>query len=181
MCGEIYKETFLGDNFTTAIKNKTKNENGGAVIWGGIRDAEQMNKVENTQVYYRGINPTPIRDFIMTGYNIVTRIGNTICLQGDVMFGAGGGVPFIPSNLVEDVVGGAAKTQVKDLFGFEMIMLKKFTTAQIDKNTWTNEMLDLLMDFIENDDRAMQYRGLDWTHGYDLTINGGPNDTQSVL
>ena len=93
----------------------------------------------------------------------------------------GGGVLFIPSHLVEEVVGGAAKTQVKDLFGFEMITLNKFTTAQIDKNTWTKEMLDLLMDFTEKDDRAAEYRGLDWSLEYDLAINGDPNDTQTAL
>ena len=179
MYDKIYKGTFIGGNLTTAIKNKTKNENGGAVIWGGIRDTEQMKKVENIQAYYRGIDPTPIRDFIMMGYNTPTRIGNAICLPGDVVFGAGGGVLFIPSHLVEEVVGGAAKTQVKDLFGFEMITLNKFTTAQID--TWTEEMLDLLMEFIKTDDRAAQYRGLDWSLEYDLARNGDPNDTQSAL
>lgn len=179
MYDKIYKGTFLGGNLTTAIKNKTKT--GGAVIWGGIRDTEQMKKIEDVQVYYRGIDPTPIRDFIMTGYNTVTRIGNAVCLPGDVVFGSGGGVLFIPSHLVEEVVGGAAKTQVKDLFGFEMITLNKFTTAQIDKNTWTKEMLDLLMEFIENDERAKNYRGLDWSLEYDLAMNGDPNDTQSAL
>jgi regulator of RNase E activity RraA len=181
MYDKIYKGTFLGGNLTTALKNKTKNENGGAVIWGGIRDTEQMKKVEHTQVYYRGIDPTPIRDFVMIGYNTPTRIGNAICLPGDVVFGAGGGVLFIPSHLVEEVVGGASKTQVKDIFGFEMISQNKFTTAQIDKNTWTKEMLDLLMDFIKTDDRAADYRGLDWTEEYNLAINGDPNDTQSAL
>ena len=88
---------------------------------------------------------------------------------------------FIPSHLVEEVVGGAAKTQVKDLFGFEMISQNKFTTAQIDKNTWTKEMLDLLMEFIETDERAADYRGLDWSQEYDFAINGDPNDTQSAL
>ena len=53
--------------------------------------------------------------------------------------------------------------------------------AQIDKNTWTKDMLDLLMEFIETDDRAAEYRGLDWSHEYDLAINGDPNDTQSAL
>ncbi len=125
MYDKIYKGTFLGGNLTTALKNKTKNENGGAVIWGGVL--------------------------------------------------------FIPSHLVEEVVGGAAKTQVKDLFGFEMISQNKFTTAQIDKNTWTKEMLDLLMDFIEKDDRAEAYRGLDWSVEYDHAINGDPTDTQSAL
>ena len=58
MYDKIYKGTFLGGNLTTAVKNKTKT--GGAVIWGGVRDVEQMVKID-TQVYYRGIDPTPIR------------------------------------------------------------------------------------------------------------------------
>ena len=142
---------------------------------------EQMKKVEGVQVYFRGIDPTPIREFIMTGYNTATRIGNAICLPGDIVFGASGGVLFIPSHLVETVVGGAAKTQVKDIFGFEMITQNKFTTAQIDRNTWTKEMLDMLLEFIETDPRGENYRGLDWSEEYDLAINGDPNDTQSAL
>lgn len=179
MYDKIYKGTYFGGNLTTALYNKTKT--GGAIVWGGIRDVEQMKKVPEVQVYYRGIDPTPIREFIMTGYNTPTRIGNAICMPGDVVFGGGGGVLFIPSHLVAEVVEGAVKTQVKDLFGFEMISLNKFTTAQIDRNTWTKEMLDMLMEFIETDERAAEYRGLDWSEEYDLAINGDPNDTQSAL
>lgn len=179
MYDKIYKGTFIGGNLTTAIKTRTKT--GGAVIWGGIRDVEQMEKVEGVQVYYRGIDPTPIRDFVMTGFNSVTRIGNAVCLPGDIVFGAGGGVLFIPSHLVADVVDGAAKTHIKDDFGFEMISQNKFTTAQIDRNTWTVEMLDMLMDFIQNDPRGEKYRDLDWSKEYELARNGDPNDTQTAL
>ena len=179
MYDKIYKGTFLGGNLTTAIRNKTKT--GGGVIWGGIRDVEQMKKIDGVQVYYRGIDPTPIRDFIMTGFNSVVRIGNAVCLPGDIVFGTGGGVLFIPSHLVAEVVDGAAKTQVKDMFGFEMIAQNKFTTAQIDKNTWSEEMLDMLMEFIEKDDRAAEYRGMDWSEEYYFARNGDPNDTQSAL
>ena len=179
MYDKIYKGTFLGGNLTTALKNRTKT--GGAVVWGGVRDVEQMEKVPDVQVYYRGIDPTPIRDFIMTGYNTAIRIGNAVCLPGDVVFGAGGGVLFIPSHLVAEVVEGAAKTQVKDMFGFDMITQNKFTTAQIDRNTWTEEMLDLLMDFIRTDPRAESYRDLDWSLEYKLAREGDPNDTQSAL
>lgn len=179
MYDKIYKGTFLGGNLTTAIATKTKT--GGGVIWGGVRDVEQMEKVPGVQVYYRGIDPTPIRDFIMTGFNTVTRIGNAVCLPGDIVFGAGGGVLFIPCHLVVDVVEGAAKTHVKDDFGFEMIGQNKFTTAQIDKNTWTESMLDMLMDFIKNDPRGEAYRDLDWSKEYDLARNGDPNDTQTAL
>ena len=113
MYDKIYKGTFLGGNLTTALKNKTKNQTGGAVIWGGIRDTEQMKKVEETQVYYRGIDPTPIRDFIMIGYNTATRIGNAICLPGDVVFGSGGGVLFIPSHLVKKLLAVRLKHRLK--------------------------------------------------------------------
>lgn len=179
MYDKIYKGTFLGGNLTTAIKKRTKN--GGAVVWGGVRDVEQMKKVEGVQVYYRGIDPTPIREFIMTGYNTVTNFGGAVCLPGDIVFGAGGGVLFIPSHLVADVVEGAAKTHVKDDFGFEMIGQGKFTTAQIDRNTWTEEMLDMLLDWIKNDPRGEEYRDLDWSKEYDLARNGDPNDTQTAL
>lgn len=179
MYDKIYKGTFLGGNLTTAIKTKTKT--GGGVIWGGVRDVEQMEKVEGVQVYFRGVDPTPIRDFVMTGFNAATKIGGAIVLPGDVVFGAGGGVLFIPSHLVAEVVDGASKTQVKDLFGFEMITQNKFTTAQIDRNTWTVEMLDMLTDFIKNDERAAEYRALDWSVEYDLARNGDPNDTQTAL
>jgi len=179
MYDKIYKGTFIGGNLTKAIKTRTKT--GGAVIWGGIRDVEQMVQVEGIQVYYRGIDPTPIRDFVMTGYNTPTRIGNAICLPGDVVFGAGGGVLFIPSHLVAEVVEGAAKTHIKDEFAFEMISQNKLTTAQIDRNVWTEEMLDMLMDFIKNDPRGEKYRDLDWSQEYYVARNGDPNDTQTAL
>lgn len=183
MFDKVYKGTFLSGNLTTAIHQKTGN--GGAVIWGGIRDIEQMHRVPDVQVYYRGIDPTPIRDFVMTGMNCPVRLGDgrdaAICLPGDVVYGCSGGMLFIPPQLVVDVVDGGAKTQVKDLFGFEMISQNKFTTAQIDKKTWSEEMLDLLMEFIRTDERAAAYRDIDWSKEYDLARNGDPTDTQSAL
>ncbi len=183
MFDKIYKGTFVGGNLTTAIRQKTGN--GGAVIWGGIRDVEQMHKVPDVQVYFRGIDPTPIRDFTMLGMNCPVRLGTgrdaAICLPGDIVYGCSGGVLFIPPHLVVEVVDGAAKTQIKDIFGFEMISLNKFTTVQIDRNTWSEEMLDLLMEFIRTDDRGIPYRDLDWSKEYDLARNGDPTDTQSAL
>jgi len=179
MYDKIYKGTFLGGNLTTAIRTRTKT--GGAVIWGGIRDTEQMKAVPDVQVYYRGIDPTPIREFIMKDFNSITRIGKATVLPGDIVYGAGGGVLFIPAHLVPEVVDGAAKTHVKDDFGFEMIGAGKFTTAQIDRATWTEEMLDMLVNWINTDPRGEEYRHLDWSHEYDLARNGDPNDTQTML
>ena len=179
MYDKIYKGTFLGGNLTTAIKTKTKT--GGGVIWGGVRDVEQMKAVPDVQVYFRGIDPTPLRDCIMKDFNGVTRIGKATVLPGDIVYGAGGGVLFIPSHLVKEVVEGAAKTHVKDDFGFLMIGENKFTTAQIDRATWTVEMLDMLVEWINTDPRGEKYRDLDWSAEYDLARNGDPNDTQTML
>lgn len=179
MYDKIYKGTFLGGNLTTAISARTKT--GGAVIWGGVRDLEQMQKIENVQVFYRGIDPTPIRDFVMLGFNTPTRIGKAICLPGDIVYGGGGGVLFIPSHLVAEVVDGAAKTHIKDIFGFEMITDNIFTTAQIDRNVWTEDMLDLLIRFIHEDERGEVYRSLDWSAEYAMARSGEWKDTQTAL
>ncbi len=179
MYDKIYKGTFVGGNLATAIQTKTKT--GGAVIWGGVRDLEQMRKLNEFQAYYRGIDPTPIRDFVMTGFNTAIRFGSAVCLPGDVVFADSSGVFFIPSHEVEEVVDGAAKTHIKDIFGFEMITQNVFTTAQIDRNTWTVEMLDLLTAFIRDDFRGNEYRELDWSREYDLALHGDPNDTQTAL
>lgn len=179
MYDKIYKGTFLGGNLTTAIANKTKT--GGGVIWGGVRDLEQMQQIQDVQVYYRGIDPTPIREFVMTGFNTPTKIGNAVCLPGDVVFGTSSGVLFIPAHLVREVVDGAVKTKVKDMFGFEMITQNKFTTAQIDKNVWTVEMLDLLMEYINTNEAAAGFRDVDWSAEYEMAVNSDPSDTQSAL
>ena len=62
-----------------------------------------------------------------------------------------------------------------------MITSGKFTTAQIDKATWTEEMLDMLLEWIKTDPRGEKYRDLDWTAEYDAARNGDPTDTQSAL
>ena len=60
-----------------------------------------------------------------------------------------------------------------------MISQNRFTTAQIDKNVWTEEMLDMLLDFIENDERGYEYRNLDWSKEYKEARSGA--DTGSAL
>ena len=182
MYDKIYKGTFLGGNLTTAVKTRT--HTGGAVFWGGIRDIEQMKKVDGINVYYRGIDPTPIRDFSLLSFNGPVRLGQgehaAVCLPGDIVYGCSGGVLFIPPQLVVEVVENGVKTQVKDIFGFEMIAQNRFTTAQIDLNVWTEEMLDLLVEFIKTDPRGAEYRDLDWSHEYALARAGGDGG-QSAL
>lgn len=157
---KIFEGTYVGGNLSTAIAARTKR--GGAVIWGGIRDNEQIVKIPDIQVYYRGIDPTGINDVTMTGFNTPTRIGKAICLPGDIVLGTISGVIFIPAHLAEIVVINAEKSHVRDIFGFIRLAERKYTTAQID-SAWSEEMFSDFIDWFNTDEKAKEYCHLDWT------------------
>ncbi len=157
---KIFQGTYVGGNLSTAIATRTKR--GGAVIWGGIRDNEQVVQIPGIQVYYRGVDPTGIGDVTMTSFNGPTRIGKATCLPGDVVLGTISGVIFIPSHLAEEVVVHAEKSHVRDIFGFQRLEEKIYTTAQID-GRWTLEMFDDFLNWFKTDEKAQAYSYLDWT------------------
>ncbi|MDW7657977.1 MAG: RraA family protein, partial [Bacillota bacterium] len=80
-----------------------------------------------------------------------------------------------------EVVDGAAKSHIKDIFGFEMITQNVFTTAEIDRNIWTVGMLDMLTRFIAEDSRGEHYRELDWSPEYEAARKDTSDATQSAL
>ena len=97
----------------------------------------------------------------MTGYNMPCRIGQAICMPGDVVLGTISGVIFIPAHLAETVVVRAEKNHVKDIFGFDRLQSGTYTTAQIDR-PWTYSMMLDFIDWFQNDSRAERYRHLTW-------------------
>ena len=151
--------TFFGGNLSTAIKNKTKR--GGAVVWGGIRDLDQIKEIEGIQIYYRGTHPTPIRDYVMTGYNAPCRIGEACCMPGDVVFGSNEGVVFVPAHMAEKVADKAEKSHLRDDFGFERLAQGVYTATQIDGG-WTAEMWDDFMNWFKTSEKAANFQYLDW-------------------
>ncbi len=156
---KLFEGTYVGGNLSTAIKTRTKR--GGAVIWGGIRDLEQIVKIEDIGIYYRGVDPTGIGNCSMTGYNTPCRIGQSVCMPGDVVLGTISGVIFIPPQHAEHVVVTAEKSHVRDIFGFDRLASKTYTTAQIDTQ-WTVAMYDDFIDWFTKDPRAVKYRHLNW-------------------
>ena len=156
---KIFEGTYVGGNLSTAIRTRTKR--GGAVIWGGVRDLQQIVKIDGLQIYYRGVDPTGIGNCVMTGYNMPCRIGSAVCMPGDVVLGTLSGVIFIPAHLAEHVVENAEKSHVRDIFGFDRLQSKTYTTAQIDTQ-WTVAMYDDFIRWFETDPRAEQYRHLHW-------------------
>lgn len=156
---KIYQGTFVGGNLSTAIAARTKR--GGSVIWGGVRDLEQIVKIPSLQTYYRGNDPTGIGDVTLVGMNAPCRIGRAICLPGDVVLGTRSGVLFIPPHLAEECVVGAEKSHVRDIFGFARLAEKRYTTAQIDA-PWTVPMWTDFLEWFERDEAAGEYRYLTW-------------------
>ncbi len=149
----------MGGNLSTAVSKRTVN--GGQVIWGGIRDVQQVMGITNIQTYYRGNDPTPIRDVTMIGINTPCRIGNAICLPGDVVLGTPAGLIFVPPHLAEECCVKSEKVNMRDQFGFERVRAGVYTTAQID-SMWTDE---IWTDFHgwRKENTPEEYQHLDWT------------------
>jgi regulator of RNase E activity RraA len=160
---KIFEGTYVGGNLSTAIASRTKR--GGAVIWGGVRDLEQIVKIKETQTFYRGVDPTGINNVTMTGFNTPCRIGGAICMPGDVVLGTISGVIFIPPQHAETVVVGAEKSHVRDIFGFARLSQGIYTTAQID-TAWTLPMWEDFLAWFSSDEQAAPYRHLNWEDEY---------------
>lgn len=159
MFDKVFQGTFVGGNLSTAIAARTKR--GGAVIWGGIRDVEQIVNIDSIKIYYRGNDPTGIGDVTLVGFNGPCRIGKAICLPGDVVLGTRSGVLFIPPHLAEECVVGAEKSHIRDVWGFIRLAEKRYTTAQIDA-PWTVPMWEDFIDWFNHAPEADEYRHLTW-------------------
>ncbi len=156
---KIFEGTYVGGNLSTAIRTRTKR--GGAVIWGGVRDLQQIVQIDGLQIFYRGTDPTGIGNCSMTGYNSHCRIGQAVCMPGDVVLGTISGVIFIPPQHAEMVVERAEKNHVRDIFGFDRLQSRTYTTAQID-TAWTVPMWEDFISWFGTDPRAAEYRHLHW-------------------
>lgn len=131
--GKIYEGTVIGDQLGTAINARTR---AGAVIHGGIRDLEGISALSDLTVYYRGTDPTPIRNVTLVGLNIPVRIGGATAMPGDVVLGTPAGVLFIPPHLAARAAEGSAETRRRDVFAKLRLGAGTYSTSQIDVEVW---------------------------------------------
>jgi regulator of RNase E activity RraA len=134
--GKVYEGTFSGANLSTAIASRTGR---GQVIYGGIRDAEQIIDIPNFNTFCKGVDPTPIRNVTLTGINVPCRIGAATCLPGDVVLGTITGVLFIPAHLAEEVVDHAERTHLRETFSHTRLREGIYNSSQMDTK-WTDEI-----------------------------------------
>lgn len=160
MFDKVSMGTFVGGNLSTAIRSRSRS--GGAVIWGGLRDLEQITQMEGFQIFYRGYDPSPIQDVMMTGMNVPCRIGDAICMPGDVVLGTVSGVIFIPAVMADAVAISAEKTKVRDMFGFERLAAQTYTGAQIDAAVWSKDIMNDFLQWFKFSEQACLYQHLNW-------------------
>lgn len=135
--GKVVNGTFSGANLSTAIARRTKR---GQVIYGGVRDAEQILEIRDLVTYCKGIDPTAINDVTLVGLNTPCRIGAATCLPGDVVLGTYTGVLFIPPHLAEEVVEHSERTHLRERFSHQRLREGVYTSSQMDTQ-WTEAIL----------------------------------------
>jgi regulator of RNase E activity RraA len=140
--GKVYAGTFSGGNLSTAIASRTHR---GQVIFGGIRDLQQIQAIPGFCTFCKGWDPTGIGDVTMVGLNTPCRVGRAICMPGDVVLGTPSGVLFIPPHLAEEVAEKAENTSLRDNFGLQRLREGRYTSSQMDSK-WTDE---IEADFVE--------------------------------
>ena len=134
--GKVYEGTYSGANLSTAIATRTKR---GQVIFGGIRDAEQILEIPNLVTFCKGMDPTPIRNVTLVGLNTPCRVGEATCMPGDVVLGTYTGVLFIPPHLAEAVVEHSERTHLRERFSHQRLREGVYNSSQMDTK-WTEEI-----------------------------------------
>jgi regulator of RNase E activity RraA len=134
--GKIYKGTYSGGNLSTAIATRTGR---GQVIYGGIRDAQQILEIPNLLTFCKGVDPTGIADVTLVGMNVPCRIGGATCMPGDVVLGTYSGVLFIPPHLAQEVVEHSEEMRLREAFGFQRLREGIYNSSQMDTK-WTPEI-----------------------------------------
>ncbi len=143
--GKIDAGTLMGATLATSIFSKTGN---GVVFNGSARDLETISKIEGFNAFVRDFHPSFLEEEVLMGLNTPIRIGGVMVLPGDLVLAKREGVLFIPSHLAEQVVTTAEFVALKDVFGFEMVKSKQYTTGEIDSQ-WTNEIKDDFVKWLE--------------------------------
>jgi regulator of RNase E activity RraA len=136
--GKIVEGTVVGDNLGTAVAART---GVGAVIDGGIRDLQGLQQLDGgVNIFHRAVDPTPIRGVTLAGINIPIRIGGATVLPGDVVLATPTGVAVIPAHLAAGVAAASEDTRVRDVFGKQRLSERRYTSAEIDVPTWSEDI-----------------------------------------
>jgi 4-hydroxy-4-methyl-2-oxoglutarate aldolase len=128
--------TAIGSNLGNGVWARSKR---GAIVYGHIRDTEDLRKIEGFNVWVKGTDPSYMRKTVLTTINAPVRIGEATVLPGDAVLAKKDGVVFIPAHLVEHIVLTGEVTELFDIFGQQRIKEGKYTAGTIDSK-WSDEI-----------------------------------------
>lgn len=136
--GKVREGTVVGDNLGTAVASRT---GAGAVIHGGVRDFQGLRELDGgVNIFFRDVDPTPIRNVTLAGINIPIRVDEATVLPGDVVLGTPTGVIFIPPHLAAEVAAEAEDVRTRDVFGKSRLSEGTYTPAEIDVPAWASHI-----------------------------------------
>ena len=143
--GKIVDGTLIGDNLGNSIYAKSKT---GIIFDGSVRDLEGLEEIAGFNGWYRGADPSFIKDMTMTGINVPIRIGRATVLPGDLVLAKKEGIVFIPAHLAEKVILEAEFIALQDDFGHQMLREGKYTPGEIDQS-WTDPIKKDFLSWID--------------------------------
>ena len=126
----------IGDNYAAAIYAKTGN---GAIINSSVRDLEGIAGISGFNAFVRSWHPTSVSEVMMMGVNVPILIGGVTVMPGDVVLAKREGIVFIPPHLAKKIVKAAEIGSLRDRFGIQMIIEKRYGLNQIHAK-WSEEI-----------------------------------------
>jgi len=126
--GKKVDGTMVGDNLFYYVMKAT--HGGGLVVDGSVRDLDGISEID-MPAYFRSVDPTPIRNVMLTGINIPIRIGGVTVMPGDLVVGDREGVYFIPPQAVKDVLDEADVTHIHDEWTKKKFDEGKYKSSEI--------------------------------------------------
>lgn len=142
---KIIDGTLIGDNLGNSIYAKSKR---GVIFYGGVRDVAGLLRIKGFNAWYKGEDPSFIKDMMLTSINTPIRIGRATVLPGDAILAKKGGVVFIPAHLLAEVVITSEVTALRDEFGIQRLKEGKYSPGEID-SAWSEAIKKDFMSWLE--------------------------------
>jgi regulator of RNase E activity RraA len=132
--GKIAGGTMVGDGLSTAIASHV-GRGGGLVIDGAVRDAGGIFEVPGYNTYCRGYHYSSLSEVMLMGLNVPVRIGQAVCMPGDVVVGSMEGVVFIPAHIAAQVADAVEMTELRVIWMKQRIAEGRYTYPETHTKT----------------------------------------------
>ncbi|MEJ2703904.1 MAG: DUF1080 domain-containing protein [Sedimentisphaerales bacterium] len=119
--GKVVDGTLIGDNLANAIYANSGN---GVIFDAGVRDLEGIEEIKGFNAWYKGADPSFLREVMLSAINVPIRIGKAVACPGDVVLAKREGIVFIPAHLAEKVVVDSEAIMLAKLENSELVTVR---------------------------------------------------------